>query len=253
MSPLKELHFFDGFIKTESNQGFEEKRRNSLIALALKLKSSDYINNTKRLNRFDLLCQRVEMNGDIERYRQYFRRMSNNKSVFCEISPSYASLNEDGFAAIKSLAEDVRLIFLLRNPIDRIWSALRMASKKRQNANCLTNFEKFIVKDRFSVRTNYQQTLSKVYTIFPKERVFVEFYENLFKPNTIKELCHFCGIAYLEPNLEKRVFEGPPAQLTPEMRQSIYNQYHHVYDWAEKEYGERLPASWRNDILAYRK
>jgi len=253
VSPIKELHFFDSIYKPDLCSGLERRLIKSFIDTSHRLEVADVLNGTRRFKRFNLLSDRANMGGDINRYRNYFSRNANNESVFCEITPEYALIGREGYEAIKSLADDVRVIFLIRNPIDRFWSAVRMRAKKNPGIDVLKDFEVFFDKPHFFLSTDYPQTLSSVYEVFPKERVLVEFYEHLFNPEVISRVCDFCDIAFIDPDTEKRVLEGIPTPLSVSMRERIYSKFHHVYDWADTEFGASLPDSWQKDISAFRK
>ncbi|WP_198007894.1 glycosyltransferase 61 family protein [Methylovulum miyakonense] len=253
VSPIKELHFFDSLYRPELCAGLERRLIKAFVDVSHKIEMVDVLKDTRRFKRFRVLSSRAKMGGDIERYRNYFKDLANNESVFCEVTPEYALLDQAGYQAIKSLADDVRLIFLIRNPIDRFWSAVRMRAKGNPQINIVNDFESFLEKPHFYECTDYEKTLSTVYKVFPKERVFVQFYEQLFDPNVISQLCRFCGIDFIDPDTEKRVLEGVPSALTEAMRERIYDKFHHVFDWAENTFGENLPVSWRTDISAFRR
>jgi len=253
VTPIKELHFFDSLYRPDLCAGFERKIIKSFVDVAHKMQVADVSKDTGRFNRFSKLFDRVRMCGDIQRYRHYFEHYASTQSVFCDITPEYALLDREGFEAVKSLADDVRLIFLIRNPIERFWSAVRMRAKKHPEFDVFNEFESFLDKPHFYQCTDYCKTLSTVYEVFPKERIFVQFYEHLFNPDIIAQLCSFCDIGFFAPDTKKRVLEGIPATLTVSMRERIYSNFSHVYDWADAEFGEALPESWQADISAFRK
>ncbi|MFZ2725012.1 MAG: sulfotransferase [Methylococcaceae bacterium] len=250
MSPIKELHFFDSIYTPQLCARLEADKINSFVHIAHHLQLEDIVEKNARYSRFDKLMDGIKIGNDINNYRNYFARHAKDELAYCEITPAYSLLDTKGFAAIKSLADDVRLIFLMRNPVDRFWSGLRMQAQKKPQV--LEKVEKFLNKSRFALRTDYNKTLTNVYEVFPKERVFVGFYEHLFNTQTITQLCQFCDIDFIVPDTQKKVLEGVSIPLTPQMRQTIYYKFSHIYDWAEREFGENLPASWQADINAYR-
>ncbi|MFZ2725013.1 MAG: sulfotransferase [Methylococcaceae bacterium] len=252
--PYKELHFFDSIYQAQPQLcgGLERKVLNTFIELAHKIRANDIVNQTPRFKRFMKLAERARICGDIERYRDYFAFYAkNNESIFCEVTPEYSLLTADGYRAIKGLADDVRLVFLIRNPVDRFWSAVRMWAKSHPDYDVPANFEIFLNRQHYFLSTDYGNTLKTVYEVFPKERVFVQFYEHLFNSDVIEQLCQFCDIEFIAPDTEKRVLEGIPLPLTPEMRKRIYQQFAHVYQWAETEFNSALPKSWLADIKAF--
>src|SRR5205807_2540295 len=65
----------------------------------------------------------AKLKGDVELYRDYFRfRAPWHASFFGEISPSYALIGKDGFCEIRKLFPKIRILFLMRDPIDRYYS-----------------------------------------------------------------------------------------------------------------------------------
>ena len=63
-------------------------------------------------------------------YGKLFRRARAMGKITGEITPAYAALSDQKWDEIHSLFPDVRLIFLMRDPIARTWSALRNNMKK---------------------------------------------------------------------------------------------------------------------------
>ena len=63
-------------------------------------------------------------------YKSLFQNAVNRISG--EFTPAYAALKRKDIDAIKDFLPDVKIILLLRNPIDRIWSHLRSAYSRKQ-------------------------------------------------------------------------------------------------------------------------
>ncbi|MFZ2725011.1 MAG: sulfotransferase domain-containing protein [Methylococcaceae bacterium] len=255
VSPVKEVHFFDSVYRADLCPNMEQRMARLLIEVAHKLQLDDILENKPRFKRFTKLNERLQFNGDIQRYRDYFTENSKNKSIFCDVTPEYALLDTTGFEAVKSLADDVRLVFILRNPIDRFWSEMRMRSKKKPDSDIFAKTRSLLDKttDHPSILcTEYHKTLETLYQVFPKERVFVQFYEHLFNSESIAQLCQFCDIDFVEPNIEKRVMQGISIPLTDELRATMYHKFSQVYDWAEHEFGTDLPEVWRKDMAKFR-
>jgi hypothetical protein len=63
---------------------------------------------------------------------QYFAQFQHPHQYEGEITPAYALLEPALIAQIHQYAPHVRLLFLIRNPIDRAWSAALMALERAQ-------------------------------------------------------------------------------------------------------------------------
>jgi len=64
-------------------------------------------------------------------YYYYFRKSAGRKSG--EVCPDYSALRPDIISFVKSQNPKLRIIYLLRNPVTRTWSAIRRAYQDRLN------------------------------------------------------------------------------------------------------------------------
>ena len=133
MSPIKELHYFDMRFRRDriAAEGGRFVRR-----LHKKSAEIHYADGAYRapITLVDDLLDRIKMDADEGEYREFFRRRVKNEIVFGEITPSYAILPKEGFRRIREQHENVKLIFLMKDPIERFWSRVRK-SAKRANKN----------------------------------------------------------------------------------------------------------------------
>ncbi len=243
-SPIKELHFFDAVYRRDLSGSFETKFVGGLKRLAQDVRSDDPQRRPQRLNLLSALVDRVAMADDVELYREYFRRRAQGRHIFCEITPGYAVLEADGFRAMRDLAEDVRLVFLMRDPVERLWSALRMQDERLMNKTLVTAVPRMLRRPENALRSDYRRTLEAVYEVFPQDRVFVGFYESLFQPETIQRLCAFCGVNYVEPDFGKMVRQGTAMELPTGALRAARQALDSNYIWARESFGDQVPANW---------
>ncbi len=248
MSPIKELHFFDVKYRPDLCRGFDGRFLNAFKTLEIEHPAP----NTAKGIRLGALKDRVNMNGDILEYQDYFTKRANSEKIFCEITPEYSLLDTMGYEAIKSLSGDVKIIFLMRNPVDRFWSALRMWNKKKPNLDVVKEIDDFLINPQFVERTDYQKTIEKIYQVFEPSNILVEFYENLFLPESLKRICDFSGISYVDPDFGKKVHEGVQKEIDPEIKIKILTKFGPLYEWAQQKYGDELPEPWLNDLYLYK-
>lgn len=79
-------------------------------------------------NAYDAM--RRTMQASSETYTKYFQGLLNSDiNVTGDITPSYAIINELGLEKISSIIKgagfEMNVIFLMRDPVERIWSAVR--------------------------------------------------------------------------------------------------------------------------------
>src|SRR4029077_13468748 len=94
--------------------------------------TSDHINllaggKTASISDLQYLIDRVRMNFDPSCYLEYFDRLATHgRPVVGEITPSYCLLPDQGFVEMRKSIErggaDPRIVFVMRDPVQRFWS-----------------------------------------------------------------------------------------------------------------------------------
>ena len=155
---------------------------------------------------------------------EYFSSIK-TENIIGEISTNYMFLEYVPKRIYEDLGPDVKLIFMLRNPIQRAYSQFMM---NRQNFFETKTFEealnlenKKILKDEhhkkifgYMKRGLYGEQIKRFLKYFPKEQMFFIIFETDFiknKTQTINELCHFLELSPYEFQLDikKNVMSRP--------------------------------------------
>jgi hypothetical protein len=187
-------------------------------------------------------------------YKQYFKTFVDQELVFGEITPAYSMLNEEGYRYILDIYPEAKFIFLLRNPVDRYWSQLRMAVKehRRDISWALSSFEEKLNDNRYVLRTDYLRTLKELEKVVPSSQILVIFYENLFSQakgnKEVKKITDFLEIDYRSPHLDTYIHKGLNAELNLNLRLQAIHRFKHVYFGIYRRFTSTLPESWWNDI-----
>lgn len=136
-----------------------------------------------------------------------------------DISPQYWWLKEEGVKSISDLLPDSKVIILLRNPIDRIWSHTKhifiKGSKPSDHNNELTE-EKIYDFFESQSKLNYVSLIDLWGKYFPQKNVHVNFFDKLAESPTdfYDDVCNFLGIEsdelpkYAQKNLKRIVYRG---------------------------------------------
>jgi hypothetical protein len=162
---------------------------------------------------------RVEYTGDrdqdVAAYSRYFRKYSDSQRVVMEASPGYLGEAEIVVSRIKSLLPDAKLLFILRDPIERLYSSYNFYVAKLNVPEKLSfnDFvEKCLIYDRGDAGADelglgdwylktlafgrYDQTLEQYFAHFPRSNIKVMFFESLRDDVSgfMTELSQFLGI-----------------------------------------------------------
>jgi len=121
----------------------------------------------------------------------YLRLFPGNSSRLCgEITPAYSMLNVEDIRRINALLPNVKVIYLLRDPIDRAWSHLRydQGSGEKLNLDKFSELKKYIDSPTLTRRGDYVSTLRDWTSVISSDRIFVGFYDDIkSRPNYFLE------------------------------------------------------------------
>jgi hypothetical protein len=193
--------------------------------------------------------RRAAFYADPELYFEYFAGLLAHDGVrlTADITPAYAALSGARFAAIRAAFADrgiaVKVVFLLRDPVERIWSAERMFHRLHPEQavepvedRVLRTFDNPFHEER----TRYQVTMAALEQAFDPDQIHYGFYETLFAPESLRGLCEFLGIDFVEPDLERRLNSSPKAiDLSEPTVRRIATHYGDVYAAMATRFGER--------------
>ncbi len=198
-------------------------------------------------------------------YFQYFQslvREDNTVKATGDISPHYCILNQRTLRHAKKKLEkygfDVKLIYLMRDPVERVWSQLRMIRRKQTNrlicnhATEAESLEAYFAIDRFARNTRYEKTVSVIEKVFDPADIFYDFYENLFKRSTLSRLSQFLQITLSDPDFKTKINSSPKnEELSLELREKMANEYKDTYTIMIKKFGDSLYDFWPNARLIH--
>jgi hypothetical protein len=188
MPPRKELHYFDreitypspSFLASNSfqkrihgqekhNQDFREKLEKELTKT---WKSNNKQNIEWYLNYFL---------GDYsdEWYHSLFE--NGVGKVSGEITPAYSFLSIKDIQHIHKLYPKLKIILILRNPIDRAWSQFRFYINLNilSQESSIEEIKKFIDSKEQTLRGDYISIISNWSKVFPKEQLHICFYDEI--------------------------------------------------------------------------
>lgn len=171
-----------------------------------------------------------------------------------DITPAYATLSEGSFRHMAGLAPATRFVFLMRDPLDRLWSNIRMAATRKGGdfaADAGALLDKVLGGgDRtMADRCDYAGTLRRLGGAVDPATVFTGFYETLFQPGTLSRLCGFLGISERPADSEARVLVGNDLTMTEAQRARAMAWLAPQYDAVARAMGP-LPARWTDNMEA---
>ena len=242
MSPIKELHYFDTKHRPDLCGTFHAKFVKQLVARVRDGTVGEYESD----ERLRALIDRVSMMYDDSAYRRYFEdRVSDGVKCFGEFSPSYSLLNRGGFADARAQFPNIRVIFLLRDPVERYYSLMRMKQRKGVVVSASQSFAEMLDDPAAVERGAYHETIRNLDQVFDSHEVYITFYEQLFQDEELRKICDFVGLPFEPGQYERRVNPGNEIEkLSPAQTAMARDRFAVVYDFCRKRFDEALPVSW---------
>jgi hypothetical protein len=166
LPPVKELHYFDKPEVRRTIADDKELRRVILLALyAPSLWHFPY-----------LLGQRNQ-----DWYVRLFERARAKGLITGEITPAYATLDDEVWRRIYAMNDKIKLIFVMRDPVDRVWSSINNTAKKNRLNGELT-VATALRRAQLSgpvLRSDYPDTIRRLEAIFPSDQLHFCFFDDL--------------------------------------------------------------------------
>jgi hypothetical protein len=212
MPPIKEIHFFDWL---DNPTKFSRRKKKYFRDLRKRYKFYKLPRSEKKKNRPNL---RWDMNyflsrRDIQWYSSLFYQGVNK--ITGEITPEYMMLTKKMVEDIYTYNPKLKIIFIMRDPIDRVWSATikHLAKMNKRDALEISDeeFLKFIKNRGTLMRTNYLRALTIWESVFPAPQIHIDFFDNIQEnPQAVLlQIFEFLGVEankeYIVKNPHKKV------------------------------------------------
>ena len=222
LGQLKEYQFWNMAFNKNS-----KKRHDLLNKPQLQFNSDDYL-------RWTMLTRK-------SLYEIYFNSIINSGyKITGDISPQYALLSTTHYNYIKQQLEAcgfvVKVIYLIRDPIERLWSNIRMERNLYQTIDKNTSdsdaIKLFYKDDRWNFESKYDSIIAKLRDAFEKKNIYIGVYEEMFNMDKVRELSEFIGIDYDPLMIEKKVNSSKKTEeLDTEVIKTVRKFYNETYEF----------------------
>ncbi len=241
---IKELHFFDTI-----DDGNPARRQQVLEQQRARI-TGDGARAARRRADLDDWMQ-VTASGDEAAYLAYLQKGLTDQRLIADITPAYSLLSEGRLKRMASMASDVRFVYLMRDPVERLWSHVRMIARRQSDAQSgLSHRAGEILRDALSggqnqitKRGDYRTILTRLAAALDPSRLFLGFFEDMFSDSGITRICGFLGLTPRPMRMEKRVHAGVELPMTDAQRADAFQYLRPQYDFVAARMG-RVPAAW---------
>ena len=160
--------------------------------------------------------------------------------VVADITPAYGRLPPARLAQMAALSPATRFVYLMREPVARLWSHARMIARRRlaqggvAEAHARAAMEQALDGQAAHIRDagDHAAQLPRIESAIPSARLLVGFFEDLFRPGLPERICAFLGIRPHPAPVSARIHEGLaiplPADLARRATVALRPQYDFV-------------------------
>jgi hypothetical protein len=230
---IKELHYFD-MTRPEHFALAQERLAGWIAALEEEMQAGDPLTLAGKAEELGDLWDWAEVVGrgeiDLPAYRDYLLGGRDGQAVVGEVTPAYAMLPVERLQRMAGVGHPFRLLFLMRDPVARAWSHIRMVAARAgaafeatarallarlvagEGAGAASDDLAGVVRG-IARRGDYRSILGRLKAAFPADALHLEFTERLTAPSGLDRLWGFLGIG---PGLEASaapVYESPALDL----------------------------------------
>lgn len=248
-SPLKELHFF--------NRRFDRNALSDvdLFAIRRMLLYLSQGEDPKAVLRSEAVVQaavdRVQMIYDDNAYLGHFARIAGpDTRVLCDTTPAYSAMGAEGFAHMRAWCEAqglrVKVVFVMRDPVDRLWSQLRHMQQQTIVEDAASVWRRALGSDAVMARGDYRAIVTALDARFAAEDRLYLFTETLMTEAAQRRLCAFAGVPFRHADTATRqnettVTTGLPGDARAAFLQVLAPQY----AFCHERFGAEVPGGWQ--------
>jgi hypothetical protein len=170
-----------------------QKAGTTWLAANLRSHPELYVSKPAELHFFD-----QHFADGLEEYSRFF--IPGAGRIKGEITPAYGILPVERVQFIRDVMPDVRLVFVMRNPIERAWSQAMMslvynAGRRLEDVDETELLEHLGSRHNMR-RGDYVHTLDTWLSVFPREQLFLGFFEDVRErpQELLAEIFEFLGV-----------------------------------------------------------
>ncbi|TVP71998.1 MAG: hypothetical protein EA339_08290 [Rhodobacteraceae bacterium] len=250
---IKELHYFN----TVQNDSFDDQitqRQAELARLQARGDAPRLLARQRDLRDW-LTVLGARGADDDAAYRAYLHEGRSAQRVVGDVTPAYGLLSVAMLRRIATLGADVRMVYLLRDPVERLWSQLRMNARRRIKDPA--EYERKALKlmdaalaggeERAVIRGDYAGAVTRLDAAVEPQSLLIMFQDELMSRSGLERLTSFLGISARKFDTERRVHEGAYVPLDAARHARAVELLRPQYDFIAERFGA-LPPRWQRNL-----
>lgn len=257
---IKELHYFDTLDFADQAHQIDTflRLRRDLELRRAEAEGWHLQNLTRQIDDVDeMLAVLRDPEGGLDRYRAYLVAGAGGRRLVGDFTPGYALLSEARLRMMAALAPAVRFVYLMRDPLERLWSHVRMQAARQARAGedlaqkarrILNRVTRRGLEPHIAERGDYRGAVTRLAAAVPAGCLLVEFTERVISETGLARLCGFLGIACRPADTAARWHEGMALPFPEALRAQTLAFLAPQYEFVEQTFGP-LPGRWQANLV----
>lgn len=242
LPPVKEIHYWDKSADYPSPSA--DKLREVSMWQSIKTQSR----LTIRGNQKHAKWYRKWHHGVIG--NKWYASLFSKEDYSGDITPSYSMLSVSDIRMMYEVSPNAKIIFLLRNPIDRAWSHYR--HKLRIDGSQQISPLDFITSESQTLRSDYQSTIARYSQVYPRGQIMLAFYDAISDQpqRLLTDIVAFINdgdTTTISPvNLSHKAHVGTPLTMPAHIKSSLTTRYTDLITDLAIQYGSYAKV-WKDN------
>ena len=206
LTPVKEIHYFDSIQRGALRGPFYRRH--------LRKRAGRYLSRETYRDRWREGRLFSELAWDIRffvppRTHRWYRRIfrPGPGQIAGEITPAYSILKPELVEQVREVNPDLRIIYLLRDPVERSWSSAisGLARRRGRSPEKITDKQllRHFQRQAHVLRTDYLRTYENWQRVFGRDQIFVGFLDEIQQDpgDLLLRLYRFLGVTAAEEHI----------------------------------------------------
>lgn len=259
---VKELHYWDSFGPRQQQYQLRELAAR-VERLTARQERARVEGDAWKVENIDRQLRDIEdlskvLTGTRDGDKAYLRYLSKGRGgahLVADITPSYGLLEADRLERMRDLTPGAKFLYLMRDPLSRLWSHVRMMASRRGGRGSLEVRANEILSEivtegaepGITKRGDYAGAVERLQASIPATRLMIGFAEEVRTRAGLETLAAFLGLGKIDADLAHKAHEGKPAVMRPELRAAAMTFLRPQYEFVARELGP-LPQSWQDNL-----
>jgi hypothetical protein len=264
LPPVKELHYFDALYPLP-RYAIRKSHPRGIFGLGRRY------SRRKILHVFYRVARKGSFNELIWAYRYfsgspdeswYMSLFEGHDDVLTgDLTTDYCALSEEAVSKVKSMLPDIKIVYLMRNPVERAWSHAKMLLPSLLDKPYVhitdVEFINYLSHPAPQLRGNYPRTIKIWERIFGRQQLFLGFFDEVVNcPRDLYiRLLNYLDVSadekYIPEGLLRKVnvskVTGNHGMPDP-VRECLIEQYRHDMEWLAGRFGG-YASKWLDELI----